>query len=267
MGRERRELVAVTKTKFALGDPCWIDITTSDSEKVRGFYAGIFGWAAGEAKEEFGGYFQFFNDGAPVAGVAPNFAGDDAPNVWSVYLNTADANAAIARCHEHGGKVAVEAMQVGDLGTMAVVVDPSGATVGIWAPMEFVGLGVVGETGSPVWFELHTNAFDDAVGFYRDVFEWKTESMSDSDEFRYAVVDGGENGVAGVFDATSSLGDQLPQWVVYFGVDNVDNTVAEVTRLGGRLLSGAENTPYGVMATVADPSGATFRLLANSPQA
>ena len=65
-------------------------------------------------------------------------------------MNSADVPASIARSSARGGSVAIEAMQVGELGTMAVVLDPSGATVGIWSPIAFDGLGTHGETGSPV---------------------------------------------------------------------------------------------------------------------
>ena len=54
-----------------IGAPCWMDLLTSDTKLAREFYAGLLGWTAGEAAEEFGGYFMFMSDGVPVAGCMP----------------------------------------------------------------------------------------------------------------------------------------------------------------------------------------------------
>jgi predicted enzyme related to lactoylglutathione lyase len=43
-------------------------------------------------------------------------------------------------------------------------------------------------------------------------------------------------------------------------VGDTDTAVARVESLGGSVITPAEDTPYGRIATVADPMGATFRL-------
>ena len=51
-------------------------------------------------------------------------------------------------------------------------------------------------------------------------------------------------------------------WSVYFRVADADATVAKVDRARRRRSSmPAEDTPYGRLATVADPNGARFRIL------
>jgi len=49
-------------------------------------------------------------------------------------------------------------------------------------------------------------------------------------------------------------------WTVYWESADVDATVAVLLRLGGSVSDGPVDTPYGRMATVADPAGAVFRL-------
>ncbi len=244
------------------GAPCWVDLMTSDVEVARSFYSQVLGVEAGEQNEEFGGYFMFMKDGRPVAGAMANQSEGSAPDLWSVYLSSRDADATLARAIEHGGSVMVPGMQVGDLGTMAVVLDPGDAAIGVWAPIEFPGFGVVGEPGTPVWFELHTRGYDRAVTFYRDVFDWDIEVMSDSAEFRYTAAKGVGENVAGIFDASNVLPDGAPShWTVYFGVDDVDEALAKVNEFGGSVISAPEDSPYGRMAPVADPTGAQFRLM------
>ncbi len=252
-----------TRDSTPLGAPCWVDLMTSDTEKARAFYSQVLGWEPGEVSEEFGGYFQFFKDGRPVAGAAPNMSGGAMPDVWSVYLASADADATLARVTEHGGSVALSSMQVADLGTMAVAIDPTGAFVRIWAPITFPGFGVVDEAGAPVWFELHTKSYDSAVDFYRNVFDWETDVMSDTDDFRYTTSQQAGESVAGILDAKGFLPEDVPShWTVYFGVADVDGATAKVEELGGSVVSPPENTPYGRTATVADPTGTQLRLMA-----
>jgi predicted enzyme related to lactoylglutathione lyase len=190
------------------------------------------------------------NDGA--AGV---------PDLWSVYLAVDDAEATVARVADAGGQVMVPAMDVMALGRMAVVVDAGGAVIGMWQPGEHRGFGYVGEPGAPNWFELHARDYDASLAFYRAVFGWQTRVEGDSPEFRYSTVAVDEEQYAGVMDASGFLPEGVPGgWTVYFGVDDADHAASEVVSLGGEIVMAAEDTPYGRLATVADPTGAVFRL-------
>jgi predicted enzyme related to lactoylglutathione lyase len=156
----------------------------------------------------------------------------------------------------------VPAMDVMALGRMAVVVDVGGAVVGVWQPGEHTGMGIVAETNAPSWFELFTRDYDKTLGFYRDVFGWSTTSMGDSDEFRYSTLGEGDAAAAGVMDASGFLLEGVPaHWSVYFGTDDTDATLSEVVALGGQIVVPAEQTPYGRLATAADPTGALFKVV------
>ncbi len=62
-------------------------------------------------------------------------------------------------------------------------------------------------------------------------------------------------------DASGFLPEGVPGgWAVYFEVDDADHSVSEVVSLGGEVVMAAEDTPYGRIATVADPTGAVFRV-------
>jgi predicted enzyme related to lactoylglutathione lyase len=117
------------------------------------------------------------------------------------------------------------------------------------------------EPGAPSWFELHTRDYEKSLDFYRAVFGWTTRTEGDSPEFRYTTVDVGEEQYAGVMDASGFLPEGVPAgWTVYFGVEDADHSLSEVVSLGGEVVMPAEDTPYGRLATVADPTGAVFRL-------
>ena len=179
-------------------------------------------------------------------------------------LATDDAAKTLDATVTGGGRVLVDAMPVADLGTMAVVEDPTGASIGVWQPGLHRGFGVLGEANTPGWFELHARDYQAAVVFYREVFGWDTEAAGDTPEFRYTVQVGPDGGwLAGIMDA-AGFGPAEPagQWSVYFGVDDADAALARIVELGGQVPRPAEDTPYGRLATAADPTGALFRLVA-----
>jgi hypothetical protein len=148
------------------------------------------------------------------------------------------------------------------LGRMAVVTDAGGAAIGVWQPGEHKGFGALAEPGAPGWFELHTRAYDDSVAFYQKVFGWDTAVASDAPDFRYTTLGEGEQGRAGIMDASAFLPDGAPAaWYVYFQVADTDATVAKAQELGGTLTQGPDDTPYGRLAVCTDPTGATFRLV------
>ena len=244
-----------------LGTPCWVELLTSDPDRSQDFYGRLFGWKVEDPGAEYGGYQNFLLHDVRVAGCMRNDGDAGIPDLWSIYLATDDAEATVARASEHGGQVMVPAMDVMALGRMAVVVDPGGAVIGMWQPGEHRGFGYVGEPGAPSWFELHTRDYEKSLDFYREVFGWKTRVEGDSPEFRYSTVDVDDEQYAGVMDASGFLPEGVPPaWTVYFGVADADHSLSEVVSLGGEVVMAAEDTPYGRLATAADPTGAVFRL-------
>ncbi len=132
----------------------------------------------------------------------------------------------------------------------------------MWQPGEHRGFGLLAESGAPSWFELYTRHYDRAVAFYRDVFRWEANTMSDTPEFRLTTLGEGDAAQAGIIDASGFLPDDVPaHWAVYFGVDDTDAALERVAGLGGAVVTPAEDTPYGRLAAATDPSGATFKLV------
>jgi predicted enzyme related to lactoylglutathione lyase len=252
-----------TRDTAPIGAPCWVDLMTSDTARSRAFYCELFGWTAEEPAEEFGGYFNFTKDGVRVAGAMASQPGAGLPDVWSVYLATDDVGKTVDAATANGGQLHVEPVAVGDLGSMAVVSDRGGASIGIWQPGLHQGFGIVAETGAPSWFELHTRDYEAAVAFYRNVFRWDTHTVSDTGGFRYTTLVHGDDSLAGIMDASGFLPDGVSaHWSVYFGVEDSDAALAKIVELGGAIVMAAEDTPYGRLATAADPTGAHFKLVA-----
>ncbi len=255
-----------TRETAPIGAPCWVDLMTSDVAGAREFYCQLFGWEAEDPNEEFGGYFNFTKDGVRVAGGMSSMPDSGMPDVWSVYLATDDARKTVEAATANGGQVIVDAMDVADLGTMAVLTDSGGAVIGMWQPGLHKGFGILGQAGAASWWELLTRDYDGAVAFYQTVFGWNTRTHGDASDFRYTMAMDGEQPLAGVMDASVFLPEGVPDhWSVYFGVEDTDTALAQVATLGGSVVRPAEDTPYSRMATVADPTGVQFKIVSQPP--
>jgi predicted enzyme related to lactoylglutathione lyase len=245
-----------------VGAPCWIDLFTSDPDRSHEFYSELFGWKVEDPGPDYGGYVNFAKDGVLVAGSMRNDGSAGTPDAWSVYLATDDAQATTDAAVAHGGQAYVPPMQVGELGTMGVLADAGDASIGLWQPGTHPGFGVWGEPGTPGWFELFTRDYDATVAFYRDVFHWDAHTASDTPELRYTTLGEGDGQLAGIMDAVAFLPEGVPaHWSVYFSVESADATLNTIEQLGGTTVDPAVDTPYGRLATAADPTGTHFKLL------
>jgi len=243
------------------GEPCWIELFTPDTEAAAAFYGELFGWTATEPDEEHGGYRLFEREGRPVAGLMRNDGSMGGPSAWSVYLATDDAAATVEKARAAGAEVVAGPMQVGDLGHMAVLVDPAGALVGAWQALSFAGTLDRAVDGAPAWFETLSKDYETSVGFYTDVFGWDAQTMSDTPDFRYTTLGRDEHARAGIMDAAGMLGDAVSRWQFYLQVADTDATVERAVAAGGTLVVPADETPYGRLAVLLDPAGVQFCLL------
>jgi predicted enzyme related to lactoylglutathione lyase len=241
-----------------------MDLMTSDTARAREFYGRVFGWHGEAASEEFGGYFMFMLDGAPVAGCMPAPPEADVADVWGVYVMTPDANATIAKTVACGGIVRVPAEPVADLGTQAILEDPAGSRIGLWQPGTFPGFGPVGtgRPGTPAYFELHARDYAGAVAFYRDALGWDPEVISDTTQFRLTAITAGGQLVAGILDSGAYLpAGEGPSWGVYLSVDDADKALSLAAELGGTVHQEATDTPFGRLGMATDPMGARIWLV------
>ena len=187
-----------------LGAPCWVDVITPTAGRPGTSTAGSSAGRAEDAPPEFGGYVNFTLDGELEAGCNDLQPGNPMPGGWTAYLAVADARAALEAAQAGGGRVMVPAMDVGQLGTMAVLTDPGGAghrRVGAQGPPR---LRPLQRAGDPALVDLETRDYEACVAFYREVFGWTTEILSDTDEFRYTMLAVGDERLAGIMDATTS---------------------------------------------------------------
>ena len=248
---------------MTFGIPCWIDLSTSDKPLALTFYGGLFDWTSTESGEEFGHYSILSKGDAEVGGMmqkTPEMG--EGPDIWSVYFSVDDAAAALDTAVSVGAQRLFPPMQVGDMGSMAIMLDPTGALVGLWQPDTFAGFPVTGEIGTPVWFELQTRDMVAAEAFYREVFVLESTPSTNPGGPPYTMLK--KDGVdrAGIFDMTGTAPEEVPAyWTVYFGVADLDTAMRYVEENGGTIITPTMEIGGRPWATVADPMGAPFVLM------
>ncbi|WP_245672869.1 VOC family protein [Aldersonia kunmingensis] len=187
--------------------------------------------------------------------------GNPYTNIWSVYMSSVDAAESAVKAAEAGGTVILPPMPVQAKGTVAMFTDSAGAVVGVWQGEQHRGFGLVDEPGAPVWFESFSRDYNAALPFYSEVFGWTYTLLSDTAEFRYAQGRSGEHLLAGIMDADRVLPDGVPSfWQFYFGVEDTDAACERIIALGGQVPRPPMDSPFGRLAGVTDPMGATFQI-------
>ncbi len=250
------------KASYAPGTPSWVDLSTTDPAAAKTFYGGLFGWEAEDAGpvEETGGYAMFKLHGRNVAGIGP-LMDPSLPPVWSTYVSTDDAAAAVERAREAGGQVIVEPMQVMEAGTMAFVAHPAGGYVGIWQPGNHIGAELVNEPGALTWNQLHTDDKPGASAFYGSVFGWTTADVGGMAVFN--LVDAP---IGGLMDMPPGSPEGVPAyWMTIFAVADADAAVAKAGELGGAVVAPPTDLEgIGRFALLTDPQGVYFGVIASS---
>ncbi len=160
----------------------------------------------------------------------------------------------------------MEAMDVMDVGRMAVAVDPPGAVFGIWQARAFPGAQIVNEPGAMCWNEQVSRDFEGSKAFYAAVFDYEYGDLS-GDGFSYATfkVDGRDVGGIGDLHAGVLAGTPAGWRGCTSGAADTDASVARVQANGGSVIREPIDHPYGRMSTVADDQGAVFSLLGVTP--
>lgn len=251
------------ETAWPAGTPCWSDLGVDSVDKAAAFYGALFGWEIERGGEEVGGYSMAKVDGKNVVGLGAKQSPEQ-PSSWTTYLATDDLEETVAKIKGAGGQVLMDAMDVMDVGRMAIAADAGGAVFGLWQAKAHIGAQVANEPGSVTWNENMSRDFEGNKKFYAALFGYEFGDMS-NDEFSYATLDLGGSTVGGIGALSADTPADVPaNWTTYFCVRDTDATIKKVEELGGNVVAPAFDSPYGRMAIVSDDQGAVFAVIDQS---
>lgn len=118
------------------GTLSWNELMTDDTEAAGQFYTTVFGWRTETAEMPGGLYTSFWADGnvegnAAAGMMAKTEEMGDFPSYWGVYFSVDDVDATLGAVKDNGGQVLMPPMDIPQVGRMAVVQDPQGATMSV----------------------------------------------------------------------------------------------------------------------------------------
>jgi predicted enzyme related to lactoylglutathione lyase len=249
------------RTAYAPGTFSWADVTTTDQEAAKAFYAGLFGWEPEDQPAGEGvSYTMMRLGGLDVAAVSPQpqmLRDAGAPPAWNSYVTVDSADATADRAARLGATVLSPAFDVMDVGRMAVLQDPQGASFMVWEPKASIGARLVNEPGALCWNELATPDPEAAAAFYGALFGWSIAPLADS-PMPYLWATNGEADAAGLREPTPG---EPNHWLVYLGTDDIVATADRAKELGGDPFAGVHTLGEDLsIAPVRDPQGAVFAL-------
>ncbi len=251
------------RSGYAPGTFCWVELSTTDLEGAKAFYSGLLGWQAEDMPVGEGEVYSMQRvDGKDVAAIArqPQQQRDaGVPPVWNSYVSVQSADAAAERAKELGANVHAGPFDVMEAGRMAVIQDPQGAFVMVWQPGRHFGAALVNAPGALVWNELSSPDLEASSAFYSSLFGWTIAPFEESPE-RYLSIKVGDANNGGIRELNPP--GMPPNWLVYFGVDDIDQSLARVAELGGGTVAGPIDIQIARIAVVSDPQGAMFAIYA-----
>jgi predicted enzyme related to lactoylglutathione lyase len=108
-----------------------IELATDDPNKARDFYAKLFRWTITAMPNGGGGDYLLFQTDNGGGGIAGKMAPQQ-PTAWMPYFTVKSVNESLAAAGKLGAQVQMGYTSIGEMGAIAVLVDPTGAAFGLW---------------------------------------------------------------------------------------------------------------------------------------
>lgn len=244
------------------GNFAWYELLTKDHKAAIEFYSQVVGWTAIPFSPENSDYMMWVGKQGPMGGTM-SFSTEQCeakiPAHWTANVVVEDLAKAVATVHRLGGKVVHGPEEVPEVGRFAVIQDPQGAYINVFAPSKPMKAHDISQPGEVCWCELLTADLEGAFSFYAELLDWEKAGgmdMGPMGEYRFYGPKGKTLG--GMFKAPEGA---PVYWCYYIHVEDLDASLAKARELGAQVLNGPETVPGGDrIVNLLDPQGAAFSL-------
>lgn len=111
--------------------------------------------------------------------------------------------------------------------------------------------------GSIGWLDLTVDKAEDVKEFYSKVIGWQSNPVSQGDYNDFTMHSPADNSVqVGICHARGGNADIPPVWMVYFHVENIDDSLAMLAEHGGQQKGEIKNMGADRYVLIQDPAGA-----------
>ncbi len=108
-----------------------VELSTSDVAKAKGFYGELFDWKLNDVPMESGTY-TMIGVGEGTGGGMMKHPMPGAPSMWLAYVIVDDIEASTKKAKSLGATVMKDITEVMGMGWFSIIVDPTGAMLGLW---------------------------------------------------------------------------------------------------------------------------------------
>jgi uncharacterized protein len=109
-----------------------VELNTQDVAGAKSFYRSMFAWTLKDVEMGGGMTYTMINVGDGTGGGMMQHPMPGAPSMWLPYVLVDDIVAATAKAKSLGATVVRDVMEVMDAGSLSIIIDPTGATLGLW---------------------------------------------------------------------------------------------------------------------------------------
>lgn len=111
-----------------------VELATSDVGKAKAFYQSLLDWKFEDMPMGGGASYTMIRVGDGTGGGMMKQMMPGAPSAWLPYVLVGDIKAATAKAKSLGAKIMRDVTEVMDAGSLSIIVDPTGACIGLWQP-------------------------------------------------------------------------------------------------------------------------------------
>ncbi len=247
----------------------WYELLTSDPSAAVAFYGEVVGWKT-EPFGDAGDYTMWVGAQGPLGGVAllPAAAKQmGAPPYWQANVEVTNLDEAVAKVKKLGGQVHHQE-EVPTVGRFAVIGDPQGAVISLFAPASDMPSHDSTQPGEFSWHELYTSDHEAAFAFYHQVVGWERLGEFDMGPMgKYLLWGRDGKQLGGMMTMPKGMktpdGREVPNsWMYYVTTADLDGALARAKVQGARVLNGPMDVPGGQrIVQLMDPQGAAFALV------
>ncbi len=124
------------------------------------------------------------------------------------------------------------------------------------APKKMKNIGRIG------WVDLTVKDAPRVKDFYEQVVGWKVSALDCGGYEDFCMnVPADSSTIAGVCHAAGANAALPPHWLVYVNVASVKKSIAQVEKLGGRVVDGPRKLGNRDFACIQDPAGAYLAII------
>ena len=109
------------------------ELNTTDVGKAKDFFGKLFDWKLEDLPMD-GGTYTMIRIGEGTGGGIMKNPIPGAPSFWLTYVLVDDIAASTAKAKSLGGTVMKDVTEVMGMGWISIIVDPTGAALGLWKP-------------------------------------------------------------------------------------------------------------------------------------